>query len=404
MDYQYLAYTEDRKVVRGTQAAATAEIAARILASHGYKVLTVRPIPALLPRWEQLFSPYLNKIKPQTIILFSRQLALLLESGTNLVTSLELLKMQTTSKYFKKVLTEVVADLRKGEHLSNALGKHPAIFSRMYVRTVAMGEQVGGIEKVLRQTADYIEKETTAAKGVRNAMRYPAVVAVVGLAVLAVLTIYVLPAFTGLYKQLGVNLPAVTRGVFSLATWLSHYGLFVLAFLGCVGLGVYIYGKTPEGRLQIDRIVLRVPVMGRIVQLNELVRCCRSMSILHKSGLPVSEVMGLVIDSSNNLVIKNALTQVHQDVLKGQGLVQPMARSQYFLPMMVQMVGVGEATGNLDTTLMSTAETFETEVEDRMHSLIELIQPAITVVMAIGVTILASALFSAMYSIYGKMG
>ncbi|MBI2852674.1 MAG: type II secretion system F family protein [Chloroflexi bacterium] len=403
MEYQYVAITPESKVHRGTQTAANKDIAAKLLASQGYRVLTIRPLPAFFPRKEQ-FLRSAGNISPNIVILFSRQLALLLESGTDLVTALELLKLQATSKQMKNVLAEVIADLRKGERLSEALSKHPRVFSRMFVQTIAVGERTGGMDGMLRQIAEYMDSEAAAAKEVKNALRYPAFVGVVAIIVLAILTVYVLPAFSNLYQELGADVPAVTKMVYAMVAWFSKYGVYLLILVVSAVVAIYVYGRTPNGREQLDRITLKLPVIGRIAHLSELIRCCRSMSILHRSGLPVSDILGLVIEASNNTVIRNALTQVHQDVLKGRGLSGSMAGSEYFLPMMVQMVGVGEASGNLDITLMSTAESYETELADRMKSAIELIQPIITVVMALGVALIAAALFSAMYSIYGQLG
>ncbi len=401
-EYQYLAYGENRMLTRGTEKAASAEMATRILASRGYKILSIKSVPAFLPRWQ--FFPKLNKIPAKTKILFARQLALLLESGTPMVNALGLLRDQATRRHFKSVLTEVISDLRQGQRLSQAMGKHPDIFSKMFVQSVLVGEQSGSLESVLEQMADYMEQEATDAKGITSALRYPAILAFVAVAVVAVLTIFVLPAFVSLYQDLGLELPAITTFVFDFITWLSKYGIFVVLLMMLTLVGFYIYGKMPEGKLVMDRMVLRLPVIGRIIHLGELSRCCRSMAILHKSGLPISEIMALVTESSNNSITQQALTQVHQDVLKGQGISASMSKNEMFLPMMVQMAYVGEVTGTLDTTLTATARSYETEAADRMRAFTDLIQPVVTAVLAIGVALIASALISAMYSMYGQIG
>ena len=160
--------------------------------------------------------------------------------------------------------------------------------------------------------------------------------------------------------------------------------------------------KTPNGRLLRDRLIFKLPLLGQAIHLSELTRCCRTISILYQAGLSMPKILSSVIENSNNLVIKNALTQVQQEVLAGENLSQPMAKSSYFLPMMVQMVSVGERTGNLDVTLLATAENYETEAEDRMRSLIGFIQPAITLVIGIVVALIALSLVTAMYSVYGQ--
>lgn len=402
MYYQYIAYTQEKKIARGTQVAANADIATRILTGHGYKVLSLKPVPTFLPRWERIM-PSLNKVSADTIITFSRQLALLHESGMDIVTSLELLKMQTTNRKLRDILGELIVDLRKGDKLSEAMGKHPEIFSKIYVQSVNVGEQTGSIETVLRQMADYMDKESKASKSVKNAMKYPIIVVVVAIAVIAVLVAFVFPTFISLYSSLNAELPAITKFTMSLAGWAAHYGIYIIAVVIIAGIALYVWGKTAEGKQQRDRLSLKIPLLGKVIHLNELIRCCRSMSILYKAGLPVPEILVLAIETSNNTVMKQALVDVHQDVLKGEGLSRPMSKNGIFLPMMVQMVGVGEATGNLDGTLMATAESYDTEAEDRMRSIIGLIQPTITIVLAIVVAIIAMSLVSAMYSLYGQV-
>jgi len=267
-----------------------------------------------------------------------------------------------------------------------------------------VGEQSGSLESVLEQLAEYMEQEAADARSIKSALRYPAIVTFVAIAVVAVLTIFVLPAFAGLYQDLGLQLPLITRMLFAFIAWFGKYGVFVLAILGFALLGSYLYARTPQGKLLYDQMMLKLPFLGRVIHLSELSRCCRNMAILHKSGLPISEIMLLVTDASRNAAIKQALTQVHHNVLKGQGISASMAKNELFLPMMVEMVAVGETTGTLDATLTATAKSYETEAADRMRSIIDMIQPAVTVVLAVVVGLIASALVSAMYSIYGQMG
>jgi len=402
MDFTYLGYTEDRKMVKGTISASSQEIAGQILAHSGCRVLSLKPVTPFTPSWEKIF-PFLYHINPEVIIMFSRQLALLLESGLDIITSLELLRTQASNRNLKRVLGDAISDIRSGNRLSVALGKHPESFPPMYCRSLGVGEQTGDLETVLRQMADYMEKENTAAKGIKNALKYPAVVGIVALIVIIVIVTFVLPAFTSLYSQLAIELPLMTRLLLSTVDWFTNYGLYLIGtVLITAGLG-FVYIKTPEGRLQWDRLALRLPLLGRVSHLSELAHCCRSMALLFRAGLPLPEVMSLVIESSDNRVVRKVLTDVQQDMLKGEGLSRPMAKSPLFLPLMVQMVAVGEETGNLDVTLLAVAQTFETEAEDKMRSLIGLIQPTLTVIIGLVVGFIALSLISAMYSVFGQV-
>ena len=402
MNYNYLGYNEDKQVVKGTVAASSQEVAGQLLAHDGYRVLSLKPVATFTPNWEQLF-PSLYRVKPASIVMLSRQLALLLESGIDIVTSLELLRGQESSRTLRRVLEEIVSDLRSGHRLSAALDRHPEIFPPVYRRSLSVGEQTGGLETVLRQVADHMERENTTAKEVKGALRYPAIVAVVAVIVIGVLVTFVLPAFTDLYSSLGAELPLLTRMLLDAVDGLQQYGLYLMAAAAGVIVAALTYVKTPAGKYQWHRLLLRLPLMGRVIQLDELARCCRNMSLLFRAGLPLPEIMSLVVQGSNNRVLAKALSDVREDMLKGEGMSRPMAKNPIFLPLMVQMVKVGEETGNLDDTLLSVARGFGTEAEDKTQSLVELIQPAMTLVIGLVVAFVALSMMSAMYSVYGQM-
>jgi type IV pilus assembly protein PilC len=175
--------------------------------------------------------------------------------------------------------------------------------------------------------------------------------------------------------------------------------MMAIAIICVVGA---IYVKTPDGRYQLDRLALHLPLLGKVKHLNELSRCCRSISLLFTAGLPLTEIMPLVIQGTSNRVMTQALYDVQQDMLKGEGLSLPMAKNPIFLPMMVQMVKVGEETGNLDASLMAVAQNYETEAADKTKSLISMIQPMMTLIIAGVVGLIAVSMISAMYSIYGQ--
>ncbi len=403
MDFSYVCYTEDKKIVEGTISASSEKVAEQILARSGCRVLNLKRVVSFLPSWEKMF-PAFFKVKPEAIIMFSRQLALLLEAGTDIVTSLELLRSQTSDRNLKRVLGEVVADLRSGNRLSEALGKHSHSFPSIYCRALSVGERTGGLETVLRQMADYMEKEIKAIKSMKGALRYPIIVIVVAIVVVGLMVSFVLPAFSSLYASLGIELPGTTRTLMAIVGWLGTYKLYVIGGALSIAGGIFLYLKTPAGRLRWDSMILKIPLLGRVRHLGELAHCCRSMALLFRAGLPLPEVMTLVVESCENRVVKQVFTEVRQDMIKGEGLSRPMAKSQLFLPLMVQMVAVGEETGNLDVTLMAVAQNFETEAEDKMQAFVALIQPAITGIIGFIVAFIALSLISAMYSVYGQLG
>ena len=399
--YQYVAYNQNREVVKGRLSAASKEVATELLDYAGYQVINLR---TLVPFFSlDKLRSRLSRVQPTEIILFYRQLALLFESGVDIVTSLELLRGQVSSHTLRRVLREVLTDLRSGDQLSVALGKHPKIFSPLCQQSLRVGEQSGNLETMLRQVADYIEKEVAAAKGIKGALTYPIFAAIATIGVLGILVGFVLPTFSDLYSSLGADLPLITKLLLDASSMFQSHGIYLLLAVFIAAGLAFVYIKTPNGRYKWDKLALRLPLVGRVNHLKELARCCRSISLLFRAGLPLTEIMSLVVKGAKNRVVVKALADVQQDMHKGEGLSQPMAKNNLFLPMMVQMVKIGEETGNLDTTLLAVAEGFETEANDKTNSLIRLIQPTMTLIIGLAIGLIALSMFSAMYSIYGQM-
>ena len=401
MEYQYIAYTADKKLVKGRLSATNDEAAANLLSYGGYQLVSLKSITPFFNM--EKVAAYFSHVKPTEIIMFSRQFALLLESGTDIVTALELLQGQSTNRILKKVIGEIASDIRGGTSLSLAMSKHPKAFPAIYYRTISAGEQGGNLEIVLRQMADYLERGATTEKKIKSALSYPFILGIVAVAVVIILVTFVMPTFTGLYAQFGAELPLTTRTLIGLTDWLNQYGIYLLLAAVIVLASGYFYIKTPAGRYQWDKLILKAPVVGRIILLSELSRCCRTLSLLFKVGLPLPEIMALSIHSSSNKVVVEALTEVQQELIMGQGLSKPMSKRSLFLPLMVQMVGVGEETGNLDNTLATVAQSYEIEADDRTSSAVALIQPAMIVIIAVIVGFVAVSMLSAMYSIYGQL-
>jgi len=400
MDFAYIAYTEDKKLVKGKLSASSEEMATQLLNYGGYRVVNLKKVVPFFD--SEKFMSRFARIKPAEIVMFSRQLALLLESGTDIVTALDLLQEQITNNTLKKTIGEVASDIRAGSSLSVALSRHPREFSSMYYRAISAGEQGGNLEIVLRQMATHMEKGLKTEKQIRGALTYPFIVVIVAVIVVIILATFVLPAFTSMYKEFGVELPLITRILIAISDWFSVYGVYLILGILVAVAAVILYMRTPRGKHWWDTTVLKLPVLGRIVHLGELSRCCRTMSLLIRIGLPLPEVMAMSINSSNNKVVADNLTGVQQELIRGEGLSRPMAKRELFLPMMTQMVRVGEETGNLDNTLDTVADSFEMESADKTASAVALIQPVMTIIIGLVVGFVVLAMVSAMYSIYGQ--
>ena len=401
MDFSYVAYGKDKKLVKGKLSATNQTAAAKLLNYGGYQVLSIKPISSFinLERLRNIFT----QVNPKEVTMFSRQLALLLESGTDIVASLELLQGQVTNRTLRRVIGEVVADIRGGSSLSAALKKHPRVFPQMYSRAIAAGERGGNLEIVLRQMAEFIERRILTEKRIKNALTYPVIVAIVAVIVIALMVAFVLPTFTELYSSFGAEQPLATTIFLSISNWFIDYGLYVLIGLVVVVIAAVVYIKTPAGSYQWSKISLRLPVIGRILILSELSRACRTISLLFRVGLPIPEVLTMASQGSGNKVVSGALDEVRRELIRGQGLSKPMSRNPVFLPLMVQMAGVGEGTGNLDQTLTTVAESYEMEADDRTTAAVGLIQPIMTIAIGLVVAFIALSLVSAMYSMYGEI-
>ncbi len=400
MLYQYIACSESGEIVKGKLTANSEESIAEMMGVAGYRLINLRPFVPFLSLGK--LTAQLFPVKPNDIIMLFRQLALLLESGVNIVTSLELMQEQISNRTLRKVISEVIDDIRGGNQLSVAMSKHPDVFPILACRSLSIGEQTGGLETMLRQVADYMEKEIVAKKGIKGALMYPAIALVVTVIVVGILMFFVIPAFAGFYSDLGAELPSITQMMLDLSVILrENFMVIFLVILIIIGLA-FIYFRTSDGKYNLDKIMLRIPQLGRVKHLNELSRSARSISLLYAAGLPLTEIMPLVIQGCNNRVMARALYDVQTEMLKGEGLAKPMSKNRLFLPMMVQMVKVGEETGNLDASLQAVANNYEAEAQDKTKSLIAMIQPTMTVVIAGVVGVIALSMVSAMYSMYGQ--
>jgi type IV pilus assembly protein PilC len=403
MDYIYMGYNADRQIVKGKVSAANERAAADILNNIGYRVVSLKRTSSFLSSSGSggLFQA---KVKTTEMVTFSRQLALLLEAGVGIIQALELLQSQTTDKALKKVLMQVVHNLRGGNSLSTAMSQHPQAFSKLYCKLIGVGEQTGSLETVLRSLASYTERQTASIAKLKQAMMYPTVVFILALVVGALMLLVLLPPLVDMFSKLGGTLPLPTRILLGTMDFLKSYGIFLFIGIGALVIVGYMYFRTPNGRYMRDRLMLKIPLMGRLFQVTELARACRSLALLFHAGLPLPEVMNLTIQAANNRVIATALRQVEQGMLRGQGLAKPMSANKIFLPMMVEMAKVGEETGSLDDSLIMVAENYEIDADRRTQTMLGLIEPAMTIAMGIGVGFLALSVFMPIYSSLSLVG
>lgn len=398
ISFKYEATSIQGKMVKGT-IKATGEIEAeRLLINQGYTPISVEAVPSMWSLEEAL--PTLFHVKPRDIIIFSRQLATLLRSGISLLPAMEILAGQkTNSRSFQKVLDTIVNDLRSGGSFSQAVTKQPKAFSEIYSRTITVGEQTGSMEIVLNQMADYMEKQGEAAKKVGKAMTYPMIVLVAGVVVVVIMMTVVMPNMLGMFTTMGVDLPFATRILIGATNFFGNNWLYIVIFLSAVAATIMWMLKQPKGKRILDKLRLTLPLVGPPTLLGELSRFARTMAMLVTAGLSLQEIMELIPQSSNNLFIREALNQVNEGLILGEGLSEPMSRIELFPPLLIQMVAVGEESNSLDFSMGVVADFYEVSAEEKMSTMISMLTPISTVVIALFVGFIAIAVLMPMYTL-----
>ncbi len=403
LSYRYVAANDQGKLVKGTIKATNEVVAERLLIGQGYTPVNVEVAPSMFSLEEAL--PSIFKVKPRDVIVFSRQLATLLRSGISLLPALEILQEQvTTSRVFKKILETITNDLGSGISFSQAISKHPKAFNDIYCRTIAVGEQSGSLEIVLNRMADYHEKQGAIATKVGKALAYPMMIMGVGIVVVIILMTVVMPQLLSMFTAMSADLPLPTRILIWLTDFLTANILYLLIAVVLLAAVALWMAKQPSGRRLLDRLKLTVPIIGPATLMGELARFCRTMSVLISAGLNLQEVMEMIPQSSNNMVIRDALSQVNEGLLLGGGLSEPMSRIDIFPPLLVQMVAVGEQSNTLDFTLGVVADFYEVTSEEKTNAMVGMMGPLLTIVMALGVGFIAISVLMPMYTLTGAFG
>ena len=330
---------------------------------------------------ESKSTKFLGKVKAKDLAIFTRQFSVMIDAGLPLVQCLEILGSQQADKGFKKVIEAVREDVEKGASLQAALSKHPKAFNDLYVNMVGAGEAGGILDIILQRLSIYIEKAVKLASKVKSAMIYPIAVISIAIIVVYVIMVKVIPVFSSMYEGLGASLPFPTQVCISLSNILVNYGWIVGLFIAGVVVGLKYYYKTVGGKLQLDSLTLKIPVIGDILRKVAVARFCRTLGTLTASGVPILEGMDITARTAGNQVIANAILKAKDAVEAGRNISGPLAESKVFPPMVTQMVGVGEATGALDAMLNKVADFYEDEVDNAVAGLTSLMEPIIIAVL-----------------------
>lgn len=396
--YQYIAYTQQGERIQGRVDAPSEQKAEETLWKLSYTVISLKEVQG---RGAGLFGG--GRIKTRDLIVFSRQLATLIESGIPIVRALQLLQEQVSSKRLGRIVGETLVDLQQGRYLSEAIAKRQGAFPSIYSRLIEVGERTGNLEMVLRQLAIYLEKEEALVRKIRGAMAYPSFVLVLAIGVVFLMLTVALPPLMGLFESFGAELPLPTRILLALTTFFSTYKWYILGAILALVVGAVIVVRSRPGRLLFDTALLRLPLIGRVTIQGAVARMCRSMSTLLQAGLSMPEIIAMSVRTQSNRVIASALEQVRTELLQGHGLAEPLAKRKLFPGMLVQMVRVGEETGALDSNMETLAIFYEEEVDRAVAAMAGAMEPALTVFIGGLVGFVALAVIMPMYSLMGSI-
>jgi len=398
--YRYVASTSQGRMVRGTIKATSEITAERLLIGKGLNPVEVEVAPSMFSL-EEAF-PTFFKVKPRDVTVFSRQLATLLRSGISLLPALEIIQEQVGgSRAFTKILGNIAHDLRSGGSFSQSISKHPRAFNDIYCRTIAVGEESGNLETVLNRMANYLETQSVMAGKVKKALAYPAMVMGVGVVVVILLVTVVMPPLLDMFMTMNVELPLPTRILIGLTNFVNSNTLYILiAGILLVALALWMV-KQPTGRRLLDRLRLTIPVIGPPALMSELGRIARTLSVLVAAGLKLQEIMEILPQSTTNRVLRDAMSRVHERLMLGEGLSEPMSHIDLFPPLLVQMIAVGEESNTLDYTMGVVADFYETTAEEKATAMVGMVGPLSTVGIALLVGFIALAVILPMYTLTG---
>jgi type IV pilus assembly protein PilC len=344
-----------------------------------------------------------TRIKKVHISRFTRQFATMIGAGLPMVQCLEILSQQMESAELRRKIGEVKESVQAGTTLAEALSRHKKVFDDLYVNMVDAGEIGGALDTILVRLAVYREKADALARKVKGAMIYPAVVMTVAIAVTFIMLTYIVPIFAKMFEGLGAELPAPTQFVLSLSAFLRANLLTGLGLLVALIIAYRYYSKTPSGRLNVDRVKLKLPLLGDLIRKSAIARFSRTLATLISSGVSILDALDITARASGNRVIHDAIKRSVLSIAEGETITQPLKASKVFPPMVIQMISVGEKTGGLDEMLTKIADFYDEEVDAAVAALTSVIEPVIIVFMGVVIGGILIAMYLPMFEIIGKI-
>ncbi|GAB4178370.1 MAG: type II secretion system F family protein [Coleofasciculaceae cyanobacterium] len=384
--------------------ATSPEQARAILQNRFASVGTVKKSLGLDIDFSELTASFSNlTIKDRAV--FSRQFAAMVNAGVAMVRCLGVLSEQCPNPKLKKALVSISSDVQQGTSLSDSMRKHPDCFDTLYISMVQAGEVGGVLDEVLNRLAKLLEDMARLKNQIKSAMAYPVVVGVLAIIIFFGMTIFLIPVFAGIFKELEVELPAITQFMVNLSELLRSPMIIVpIAIIVAVVFAIRWYYKTPIGRVQIDGFLLKMPLFGDLNQKAAVARFCRIFGTLTRSGVPILNSLDIVRDTSGNQVIANAVEAAKFEIQQGGMISLALQKEQVFPLLAIQMISIGEETGELDSMMMKVADFYEDEVEQAVKALTSLIEPIMMVLLAGMVAVILLSMYLPLFKLYDALG
>jgi type IV pilus assembly protein PilC len=374
--------------------------------NQGFVIQDLKESQNLASRFDiQKIQNSFVKVSVKDKAIFSRQFAALVDAGVAIVRGLTVLSEQCSNPKLKAALVEICGDVQTGINLSDSMRKHPECFDGLYVSMVQAGEIGGVLDEVLNRLAKLLEDMARLQNQIKSAMSYPVVVGFLATAIFVGMTVFLIPIFADIFVSIGAELPPLTLFLMTCSQVLrSYWSLLVIGILFVLWFLYKQYYKTPVGRLQIDSIALKLPLFGDLIQKSAIARFSRTFGSLTRSGVPILTCLEIVRDTSGNQVIANAIDAAREEVQQGGMISVALLTENVFPAMAIQMMSIGEETGQLDAMLMKVADFYEDEVEQAVKSLTSILEPVMIVVVGGMVGTILLAMYLPMFKVYEKLG
>ncbi|AFZ28954.1 Type II secretion system F domain protein [Gloeocapsa sp. PCC 7428] len=352
----------------------------------------------------QKITLILSKVSVKDKAVFSRQFSALVNAGVAIVRSLSVLAEQCSNPKLKKALLEISSDVQQGVNLSEAMRKHPDCFDNLYVSMVQAGEVGGVLDEVLNRLSKLLEDIARLQNQIKSALAYPVVVGLLALAIFIGMTVFLIPIFANIFKDLGTELPALTQFMLGISAFIQGFWWMIPIIIVAFGFAYRNYYKTRIGRETIDRLSLKMPLFGDLIQKSAVARFSRTFGALTRSGVPILTALEIVRDTAGNQVIANAVDASRQDIQQGGMISIALQKERVFPPMAIQMISIGEETGELDQMLMKVADFYEDEVEQAVKALTSILEPLMIVVLGGMVGLILLSMYLPMFKVFESLG